>query len=89
MTGKREGRLFSDLEASVIVGKGGLGEGMIAEIKRVAKGNRYFKIKILKSAPLTLEEIGNKVQDAGIAELIGKRGRVGLFKSKVFRPPSP
>ncbi|MCD6110435.1 MAG: YhbY family RNA-binding protein [Thermoplasmata archaeon] len=85
--GKREGRLFSELKPAAIVGKGGVGKGMLEELRRVAEENHYFKIRVLKSFPGGMEEVAARLEREGLATLLSSRGRVGLFKSMVFRLP--
>lgn len=81
------GRLFSELKPAVIVGKGGLGEGMMGELRRVAEENSYFKVRVLKTSEEGLEKVAERLENEGVATLISSRGRVGLFKSQIFRPP--
>lgn len=60
---------------------------MLKELRRVAEENRYFKVKVLKSSSVGIEAVADKLERDGLATPLSIRGRVCLFKSRVFRAP--
>ena len=75
MKGRDLRRLKEELQqgpADVIVGKSGLTDSVIAEIKRRLKEKRAIKVKMLKSA-LQTEGKDRKEMARSIAERVGAR----------------
>lgn len=65
------------LDPLVNVGKGGVTEGVIGEIKKQLKDRKLVKVRILRSADESgdLKETGQQIAEACCAELIDVRGR--------------
>lgn len=67
------------------LGKDGLSENMVGEIKRQLKENELIKIKVLKAAlaEKNKEEIANEIADATDSEIVEVKGyNLGLFRPK-------
>ncbi|MEM0340926.1 MAG: YhbY family RNA-binding protein [Acidilobaceae archaeon] len=78
--------------SEVQIGKQGLTEGVINEIKARLEKKEIVKVKILKSAlvvtGLTRQEIAEKVSHAVRATLVDVRGRTFiLYKPRVKKMP--
>jgi len=73
----------------VNIGKSGLTEGVINELKRRLKEEQVIKVKILKSCPLLVEldrkDVAVHVAKVVNAELVDVRGYVFVLKSKEFK----
>ncbi len=71
---------------SVRVGKGGLHEGLIDEVRRRLKEEGAIKIRVLKSYLIasgsTVDEVAEKVAKAVGAEVATVRGRVFVLRKR-------
>ena len=74
------------MNADVIIGKRGLEESVVNEVKRRLKKKKYVKVKMLRST-LVAEDtdrktLARKLADLVDAELIGVKGRTVVLKRK-------
>lgn len=83
-------RLSRELKPSVRIGKKGLSDNLIEEVKKAFKKNRIVKIKLLKSFPVNSKEALNELvriisQKTGsrVIQVIGNS--FSLYKEKDFR----
>jgi len=75
--------------ACVNIGKSGLTEGVISELRRRLKEERMIKVRVLKNCPLLAEfsrrEVAAYVARAVDAELVSVRGYAFILRSKEFK----
>ena len=71
------------------IGKSGLSEGIVNELKRRLKEEQIIKVRILKNCPLLAEldkkSVANHVAKTVNAELVGIRGYTFILRSKEFK----
>ncbi|MEB3756091.1 MAG: YhbY family RNA-binding protein [Desulfurococcales archaeon] len=74
------------MEVDVIIGKRGLDEGVIEEVKRRLKKKRFIKVKMLRSTLIAEDSdrksIAKELASKAGAELIGIKGRTVILKRK-------
>jgi len=82
--------LIQQMPADVRIGKNGISEGVISEIKRRLKDKGYVKVKILKNAPeidlMDRKEIAEIVARRTSARLIDVRGRTFVLLDPKINP---
>lgn len=86
LTGKQKRYLRGEgslLTPSVYVGKEGLSEDVLKEIRTGLKANELIKIKIGKNAPEEVLEIRQELENGELGEIVHVIGRnIVLFKGK-------
>ncbi len=74
------------MDVDVIVGKNGVTESLIEEIKRRLKKKKYIKVKLLRSSlvseDLDRKELSKRIADQVGAELVGVKGRTFILRRK-------
>jgi RNA-binding protein len=74
------------MSADVIIGKRGLEESVVNEIKRRLKKKKYVKVKMLRTTLIAEDAdrktIAKKLASLADAELIGVKGRTVVLKRK-------
>lgn len=87
---RRLKNLIQQMPADVRIGKNGVSEGVISEIKRRLKDKGYVKVKILKNAPeidlMNRKEIAEIVAKKVGARLIDVRGRTFVLLDPKINP---
>jgi len=82
--------LIQQMPADVRIGKNGISEGVISEIKRRLKDKGYVKVKILKNSPeidlMDRKEIAEIVARRTSARLIDVRGRTFVLLDPKINP---
>jgi len=78
MSRKELNRELNELKATVWIGKNGIGESTIEEIKRQIKDSGMIKIKWLRSTDVIPEDIADKTG----ANLIQTRGRTMVLQKR-------
>ncbi len=85
MSIRRLRNLIQQLPADVRIGKNGISEGLINEVKRRLKIQGYVKVKILKNAPeielMNRKDIARVVAEKCGGKLIDIRGRTFVLIS--------
>lgn len=73
----------------VNIGKRGLTEGVLEELRRRLKGEKLIKVRVLKNCPLLSSfdrrGIATYVAERVGAELVGVRGYTFVLRSKEFK----
>ncbi len=74
------------MNADVIIGKRGLEESVVNEVKRRLTKKKYVKVKMLRSTLVAEDSdrktLARKLADLVDAELIGVKGRTVVLKRK-------
>ncbi len=89
MSIRRLRNLIQQLPADVRIGKNGISEGLINEIKRRLKTQGYVKVKILRNAPeiefMNRKDIAKIVAEKCGGKLIDVRGKTFVLISPTIR----
>ncbi len=89
MSIRRLRNLIQQLPADVRIGKNGISEGLINEVKRRLKTQGYVKVKILKNAPeiefMNRKDIARIVAEKSSGKLIDIRGRTFVLISPTVK----
>ncbi len=82
---KRElARVWAEEKASIRIGKGGIDDGLVAEMKRLLKQKRIVKVRVLPSAlsagamDVLIAELATRTS----CEICGRRGSVAVLARK-------
>lgn len=75
-------RRAKDIDATVRVGKDGIGEGLYEEIKGQLKNRRLIKVKILKNSDCESDETAQQIASATDAVVVDVRGGVMVLTDK-------
>jgi len=68
--------LAHSLDPVVQVGKNGLTDGLIAQIRDQLRAHELIKVKFLKESPIEPAEAGPVVEEATMSQVVQKVGRV-------------
>lgn len=78
-------RIGHDLAPTVHVGKEGITEGVVEELKKQIEENGVVKVKILRTSDVGRERAGQELAERSSSTLIEVRGRTALLcKNKVY-----
>jgi RNA-binding protein len=69
----------TELKATMHIGKEGLTEGLVEELKNQLKVNRIVKVKVLASSAVMKKEMAEDLAEKSGAELLEVRGNTILF----------
>ena len=75
---RRIGRVWAEEKPSVIIGKEGVDEGVVREVRRQLKRRGVIKVRVLRSALVehSFEELVGELAARTSSRLCGRRGRV-------------
>jgi RNA-binding protein YhbY len=82
---KRElARVWAEEKASIRIGKGGIDDGLVTEMKRLLKRMRIVKIRVLPSALSagTMDVLIAELAAQTSCEVCGRRGSVAVLARK-------
>jgi RNA-binding protein len=75
-----------EIKPTVHVGKEGLGESIIEELKAQLKRSKLVKVRILTTAGMSAAEVAAAMEEATGAKLVDVRGNTAIFSDKrLFR----
>jgi len=83
-TSKEIKAIAKDLVPTIHVGKGGVDEGLIQEVKLQLKTRKVVKIRLLPSAAEDKKGTAQQIADGANAVLIDVRGYIVLLCEKAF-----
>jgi RNA-binding protein len=69
----------NELKATMHIGKDGLTEGLVEELKNQLKSNRIVKVKVLASSADLKKEMAEELAERAGAGLVEVRGNTILF----------
>ena len=72
----------AQLKPTIHVGKGGITEGIIEELKKQVKERQLVKVKILPSSERGREEVAQELAERGDVHLVELRGNTVLLCDK-------
>ncbi|HHT75522.1 MAG TPA: YhbY family RNA-binding protein [Methanomassiliicoccaceae archaeon] len=64
----------SELEPTVHIGKEGLSEGVVEEVRAQVKRSRLVKVRVLPNADLTTDEVGSELAERSGTVVVDVRG---------------
>jgi len=78
------GRVWAEEKPSVVIGKGGVDEGVVEEVRRQLKRRGVIKVRVLRSAleECSFEELVGELASRTSSRVCGRRGRVVVLSRR-------
>lgn len=71
--------LAHDLKPVVMIGKDGITQALIVNLKQALKAHELVKVSLLKTSPTTVNEAAVELASASKSEVVDQVGRVIVF----------
>jgi RNA-binding protein len=72
-------RMGGEIKATIHVGKAGITENLVEELRKQIKDKQVVKVKVLPSADITREVVAAQLSDLSSTHLLEVRGNTVLF----------